>query len=74
MPNLQFTLRVELRKIENEVEKTSQNIKQEDLLNEKSTENRMVSVLFAGGDDRDRTDDLLNAIQTRSQLRYTPGL
>ena len=25
-----------------------------------------------GGDDRDRTDDLLNAIQTRSQLSYTP--
>ena len=25
-----------------------------------------------GGDDRDRTDDLLNAIQTRSQLRYAP--
>ena len=24
------------------------------------------------GDDRDRTDDLLNAIQTRSQLRYAP--
>ena len=26
-----------------------------------------------GGDDRDRTDDLLNAIQTLSQLSYTPA-
>lgn len=25
-----------------------------------------------GGDDRDRTDDLLNAIQTLSQLSYAP--
>ncbi|MBP2649648.1 MAG: hypothetical protein H6Q74_473, partial [Firmicutes bacterium] len=25
-----------------------------------------------GGDEEDRTPDLLNAIQTRSQLRYTP--
>ena len=32
----------------------------------------MVSVLFAGGDEGDRTLDLLNAIQTRSQLRYAP--
>ena len=38
----------------------------------KSTENRMVSVLFGGGDEGDRTLDLLNAIQTRSQLRYAP--
>ena len=26
----------------------------------------------AGGDNRDRTDDLLNAIQTLSQLSYIP--
>ena len=32
----------------------------------------MVSVLFGGGDEGDRTLDLLNAIQTRSQLRYAP--
>lgn len=29
-------------------------------------------VLFSGGDDRDRTDDLLNAIQALSQLSYAP--
>ena len=27
---------------------------------------------FPGGDDRDRTDDLLNAIQALSQLSYAP--
>ena len=27
---------------------------------------------FNGGADRDRTDDLLNAIQTLSQLSYSP--
>ena len=27
---------------------------------------------FDGGDKRDRTADLLNAIQTLSQLSYTP--
>lgn len=30
--------------------------------------------LFFGGDKRDRTADLLNAIQTLSQLSYTPML
>ena len=29
---------------------------------------------FFGGDKRDRTADLLNAIQALSQLSYTPGL
>ena len=29
-------------------------------------------VLFPGGDDRDRTDYLLNAIQALSQVSYTP--
>ena len=28
--------------------------------------------LFFGGDGRDRTDDLLNAIQALSQLSYAP--
>ena len=28
--------------------------------------------LFCGGDGRDRTDDLLNAIQALSQLSYAP--
>ena len=37
----------------------------------KSTENMVFSVLF-GGDKRDRTADLLNAIQALSQLSYTP--
>ena len=27
---------------------------------------------FVGGDDRDRTDYLLNAIQALSQVSYTP--
>ena len=31
-------------------------------------------VLGFGGPDRDRTGDLLNAIQARSQLRYRPTL
>ena len=29
---------------------------------------------MSGGDKRDRTADLLNAIQTLSQLSYTPML
>ena len=29
---------------------------------------------FVGGDKRDRTADLLNAIQALSQLSYTPNL
>ena len=32
---------------------------------------QLVSFLF-GGDDRDRTDYLLNAIQALSQVSYTP--
>ena len=40
---------------------------------QKRTENRKFSVLFVvGGDGRDRTDDLLNAIQALSQLSYAP--
>jgi hypothetical protein len=35
----------------------------------KGTRNR---VPFVGGDKRDRTADLLNAIQALSQLSYTP--
>ena len=31
-----------------------------------------VAVTFIGGDKRDRTADLLNAIQALSQLSYTP--
>ena len=31
-----------------------------------------MDVLFVGGDKRDRTADLLNAIQALSQLSYTP--
>ena len=31
-----------------------------------------MDVLFFGGDKRDRTADLLNAIQALSQLSYTP--
>src|SRR5437868_12023012 len=31
------------------------------------------SVDFVGGADRDRTDDLLNAIQALSQLSYSPN-
>ena len=30
------------------------------------------AVSFAGGADRDRTDDLLNANQALSQLSYSP--
>ncbi len=30
--------------------------------------------IFLGGDKRDRTADLLNAIQALSQLSYTPKL
>ena len=32
----------------------------------------MFQVLKVGGDKRDRTADLLNAIQALSQLSYTP--
>ena len=31
-------------------------------------------LIFNGGADRDRTDDLLNAIQALSQLSYSPYL
>src|SRR5215510_2573337 len=33
---------------------------------------RTSAASMAGGPDRDRTGDLLNAIQARSQLRYRP--
>ena len=32
----------------------------------------MISSFLLGGDKRDRTADLLNAIQALSQLSYTP--
>jgi fructose-bisphosphate aldolase class 1 len=32
------------------------------------------SGFLTGGDNRDRTDDLLNAIQALSQLSYTPTI
>ena len=38
----------------------------------KGPETIAVSGPFSGGDNRDRTDDLLNAIQALSQLSYTP--
>ncbi len=38
----------------------------------KSPETVEISELFVGGDKRDRTADLLNAIQALSQLSYTP--
>ena len=47
------------------VEKTS------NFLYVKTTENTTFPVVF-GGDKRDRTADLLNAIQALSQLSYTP--
>ena len=34
----------------------------------------MLKTLVNGGDEEDRTPDLLNAIQTRSQLRHAPML
>ena len=39
----------------------------------KKTRNLSIPGLF-GGDNRDRTDDLLNAIQALSQLSYAPIL
>ena len=39
---------------------------------EKSPENVVFSRLPDGGDEGDRTPDLLNAIQARSQLRHAP--
>ena len=36
-------------------------------------ENDLEVVFFLGGDKRDRTADLLNAIQALSQLSYTPA-
>ena|GEM_PF-4168662 len=33
---------------------------------------RATCLIFFGGADRDRTDDLLNAIQALSQLSYSP--
>ena len=46
----------------------------------KKSRNHTISELFFklgfprfGGDKRDRTADLLNAIQALSQLSYTPG-
>ena len=39
----------------------------------KNTANQTIyGVFFCGGDKRDRTADLLNAIQALSQLSYTP--
>ncbi len=42
------------------------------LQNKQKTANFLVCCLFFGGDGRDRTDDLLNAIQALSQLSYAP--
>ena len=38
----------------------------------KRTGSLVLPVRFTGGDKRDRTADLLNAIQALSQLSYTP--
>ena len=40
----------------------------------RNTAKPLVSRCFLGGDKRDRTADLLNAIQALSQLSYTPIL
>ena len=40
----------------------------------KNPETIVVPGFFGGGDKRDRTADLLNAIQALSQLSYTPML
>ena len=45
---------------------------EEDLWNTKRKAPLIKAMLFSGGDEGDRTLDLLNAIQTRSQLRYAP--
>ena len=37
-----------------------------------SHESASVNLFWSGGDKRDRTADLLNAIQALSQLSYTP--
>ena len=37
-----------------------------------SYESTSVNLFWSGGDKRDRTADLLNAIQALSQLSYTP--
>ena len=42
--------------------------------NKKKTCNPNGLQVFVGGDKRDRTADLLNAIQALSQLSYTPML
>ena len=42
------------------------------IFSKKSTGNIAVSGNLFGGDKRDRTADLLNAIQALSQLSYTP--
>src|SRR5205085_870325 len=39
-----------------------------------STTRRLSLLVVLGGADRDRTDDLLNAIQALSQLSYSPTL
>ena len=39
---------------------------------QKILENQWFSRIQCGGDKRDRTADLLNAIQALSQLSYTP--
>ena len=41
-------------------------------VNKEKTRNPTISGLKSGGDKRDRTADLLNAIQALSQLSYTP--
>jgi hypothetical protein len=34
---------------------------------------KLILKVYSGGADRDRTDDLLNAIQALSQLSYSPN-
>ena len=41
-------------------------------LQNKKRQDRMVLSFLLGGDDRDRTDYLLNAIQALSQVSYAP--
>ena len=41
-------------------------------LRNKKRQDRLVLSFLLGGDDRDRTDYLLNAIQALSQVSYAP--
>ncbi len=53
--------------------KLNKNIQEGQRFGEQNKKDRSKSCLFSsGGDKRDRTADLLNAIQALSQLSYTP--